>query len=130
MSTRFMTPDTRMLFYNKVWEIVRKIPAGKVATYGQIASLVEMSEKIDQKTNTAFGARWVGGAMKSCPEDVPWQRVINAQGKISLKGKSGEEQKLRLQQEGVKFDSKDRIDMSIYKWRTAQDQNSQLELPL
>jgi methylated-DNA-protein-cysteine methyltransferase-like protein len=65
----------------------------------------------------AFGARWVGGAMASCPDDVPWQRVINSQGKISLrKGEGPSLQRGLLEQEGVRFDEHSRVDFSIYRW--------------
>ncbi|MDO9349360.1 MAG: MGMT family protein [Anaerolineales bacterium] len=68
-----------------VWDIVRQIPAGKVATYGQIAALIPPPGGMPLPDYLAFEARWVGGAMAACPPDVPWQRVINAQGKISLR---------------------------------------------
>jgi methylated-DNA-protein-cysteine methyltransferase-like protein len=64
----------------------------------------------------AFGARWVGGAMAACPEGVPWQRVINAQGKISLRGGSETRQRELLESEGVIFDSRDRVDLQRFGW--------------
>jgi methylated-DNA-protein-cysteine methyltransferase-like protein len=65
----------------------------------------------------AWGARWVGGAMAGCPADVPWQRVVNAQGKISLRpGGGGQEQRVLLEAEGVEFSSADRIDLKKYAW--------------
>jgi methylated-DNA-protein-cysteine methyltransferase-like protein len=65
----------------------------------------------------AWGARWVGGAMAACPDNVPWQRVVNAQGKISLrKGGGFLRQRELLEEEGVKFDQKDRIDLDRYGW--------------
>jgi methylated-DNA-protein-cysteine methyltransferase-like protein len=55
--------------------------------------------------------------MAACPADVPWQRVINAQGKVSLRQGGGEEgQRVLLEGEGVEFDDKDRVDLSIYIW--------------
>ncbi len=72
------------LAYNlAVWEIVKKIPPGKVTTYGRIAGLIPAPEDVGAEEYKAVGARWVGGAMAACPDEVPWQRVINAQGKIS-----------------------------------------------
>jgi methylated-DNA-protein-cysteine methyltransferase-like protein len=59
----------------------------------------------------------VGGAMAACPADVPWQRVINSQGKVSLrKGGGGEEQRRLLEAEGVLFDEKERVDLSEFAW--------------
>jgi methylated-DNA-protein-cysteine methyltransferase-like protein len=72
---------------------------------------------MDPKSYLAFGARWVGGAMASCPEDVPWQRVINSQGKVSLRpGGGGIQQRLLLEAEGVDFNDHDRVDLKIYAW--------------
>jgi len=127
---KFTSPGNRMLYYNRVWEIVRQIPPGKVATYGQIGMLVELPEGIDPGTYRAFAPRWVGGAMKSCPQDVPWQRVINAQGKISLTGEAGLEQRVLLESEGVKFDKTGRINLSVYQWKSDPDESAQLELPI
>jgi methylated-DNA-protein-cysteine methyltransferase-like protein len=65
----------------------------------------------------AWGARWVGGAMAACPADVPWQRVINAQGKISIrKGAGSLEQRALLEAEGVDFDERERVDLARYGW--------------
>jgi methylated-DNA-protein-cysteine methyltransferase-like protein len=67
------------------------------------------------KDYEAFGARWVGGAMANCPADVPWQRVINSQGKISSRP-GAEEQKQLLLSEGVDFDEKDKVNFDLYGW--------------
>ena len=64
----------------------------------------------------AFGPRWVGGAMANCPDDVPWQRVINSQGKISQRP-GAQRQKERLLEEGVVFNEKGCIDLKKYGWR-------------
>ena len=67
----------------------------------------------------AWGARWVGGAMAACPEDVPWQRVINSQGKISLRSGEGyQRQRQLLEDEGVTFDERERVDLKTYGWLT------------
>ena len=59
----------------------------------------------------------VGGAMATCPEDVPWQRVINSQGKVSLrKGDGWENQRFLLEAEGVIFDDRERVDLSVFSW--------------
>lgn len=118
MSPGFNSPPNPNTFNIDVWEIVRLIPRGKVATYGQIARLVGPPLGVDPKSYLAFGARWVGGAMAACPMDVPWQRVINAQGKISLRERSGSEtQRQLLEAEGVEFDSRERIDLKRFGWQ-------------
>lgn len=117
MPTGFTSPPDPAAFKESVWEIARQIPPGKVSTYGQIAAMLPPPETMTLKDYQAFGARWVGGAMASCPSDVPWQRVINAQGKISLrKGKGYEVQRDLLEGEGVEFDERQRVDFSRFGW--------------
>jgi methylated-DNA-protein-cysteine methyltransferase-like protein len=114
---RFTSPPDPLQFKQAVWELVRQIPTGQVATYGQIASLIPAPTGMDPKDYLAFGARWVGGAMAACPADVPWQRVINSQGKISLPPGAGfEHQKTLLDQEGIQFDERGRIDLARFRW--------------
>jgi methylated-DNA-protein-cysteine methyltransferase-like protein len=97
--------------YDRIYALVRLIPPGKVTTYGRIAELVG-----------GCTARMVGYAMaalksRSMPE-VPWQRVINAQGKISIHGDGfgNAMQRVLLEQEGIVFDENDRVDFSIFGW--------------
>ncbi len=92
----------------RIFAVVRQIPAGKVASYGQIARIV----------GQAVGARQVGYALASLRSgsDVPWQRVINAQGRISLPGVGGAIQKQLLLDEGIRFDQDDRVDFECYGW--------------
>ena len=117
MTPSFSSPPNPALFKAQVWSIVKQIPAGKVATYGQIAGLIPVPPAMTPKDYMAFAPRWVGGAMAACPEDVPWQRVINAKGEISLRpGGGGDRQKELLEQEGITFDEKDRIDLKLYRW--------------
>jgi methylated-DNA-protein-cysteine methyltransferase-like protein len=114
---RYVSPPKREEFNRRVWELVRQIPAGKVSTYGQIASLLPPPPGMDPKSYLAFGARWVGGAMAACPQDVPWQRVINSQGKVSLRpGGGGSQQRELLEAEGVVFNERDRVDLKIFAW--------------
>lgn len=117
MPAGFTSPPDPQTFRLQVWEVVKKIPFGKVATYGQIASMVPLPAGLSPDDYRVFGARWVGGAMAACPADVPWYRVINAQGKISLKTDSGQvEQRALLEEEGVVFDSRQRVDFKIFGW--------------
>ena len=99
-------------FYQKVYLMVLKIPSGKVATYGQIAELI----------NNYGRARQVGWALRrlKLPSDVPWHRVINTKGEISMSlSRNGTDwiQKKLLINEGIKFNSKMQIDMKKYLWK-------------
>ncbi|HQN04827.1 MAG TPA: MGMT family protein [Anaerolineaceae bacterium] len=95
--------------YQRIYAIVRQIPAGKVATYGQIAKIVG-----------GCTPRMVGYAMSATPtgSDIPWQRVINAQGKVSPHGDGfgTEMQRALLMEEGIAFDSQERVDFDRFGW--------------
>lgn len=119
----------KLAFYNAVWDIVRQIPPGKVATYGQIAAYISPPEGMEMKTYRSFSPRWVGGAMAACPSDVPWQRIINSQGKISVRGESAIKQRQLLEQEGIEFSERGSIDLKRYQWHGNESGNLQLELP-
>ena len=111
----FSSPPNQGAFYEQVWSLVRLIPRGKVATYGQIARMIPPPNGVEIEAYAAFAPRWVGGAMANCPDDVPWQRVINSQGKISVRA-GAERQRRMLEEEGVAFDEKDRIDLKKFGW--------------
>ena len=99
-------------FYQKVYSTVSKIPYGKVATYGQIADLIY-----------AYGtARQVGWALRrlKLPSNIPWHRVINSKGLITMSvSRNGTDwmQRKLLEKEGIKFNSKMKIDIKKYLWR-------------
>ena len=112
----FTSPPDPKMFQSLVWEIARQVPPGLVTTYGQIAFMIPPPGTLTPKDYAAFGARWVGGAMASCPPDVPWQRVINAQGKISPRPGADLQRQL-LQQEGIIFDERGKIDFDVYGWQ-------------
>jgi methylated-DNA-protein-cysteine methyltransferase-like protein len=105
----------RDAFFATVWKIARMIPPGKVFSYGQIAKLIPTPEGVPESDYSTYRARWVGQAMNACPGDVPWQRVINAQGKISYRGGSDRQRSL-LEAEGVIFDARDRVDFKQFGW--------------
>jgi methylated-DNA-protein-cysteine methyltransferase-like protein len=115
MAENYTSPPNRMIFNEQVWQLVRQIPAGKVASYGQIAFMIAAPDGMDPKSYHAFGARWVGGAMAACPAGVPWQRVVNAQGMISQRQGAHVQREL-LEAEGVEFDERGRIDLKRYGW--------------
>ena len=113
----FSSPPDPKAYREKVWEIARQIPIGKVSTYGQIASMIPAPEGINLHSYESLAPRWVGGAMAGCPDDVPWQRVINSQGKISLRpGTGGNVQHELLEAEGIEFTEKEKIDWKGYRW--------------
>ncbi|HSJ54475.1 MAG TPA: MGMT family protein [Anaerolineae bacterium] len=97
-------------FFEQVYRVVRRIPPGQVATYGQIARIL----------GAPRAARTVGWALHDVPEgsDVPWQRVVNARGAISLerRGMGGAIQRALLEEEGVRFDLEGHIDLAVYGW--------------
>jgi len=62
--------------------------------------------------------------MAACPDDVPWQRVINSQGKISPRPGGAEKQRQLLEQEGVEFDAKDRVDLKKYGWNGLDEEDN------
>lgn len=118
---KYLSPVEKQLFNARVWDIVRRIPQGRVTTYGHIARLIQPLPGMNPRDYLAWSPRWVGGAMASCPDDVPWQRVINSQGKISLrKGYDASEQRQLLEDEGVHFDDRERIDLRIYGWEDSE----------
>ena len=98
--------------YNQIYDIVREIPPGRVATYGQIADLAGIPGQ----------PRRIGYALSALPPDsnVPWHRVINAKGEISLRTAGGHEslQKKLLKQEGIRFDRNGRVSLDLFRWRT------------
>lgn len=109
-------PDKKE-FFERIWQIVRRIPSGKVATYGQLADLVAAQGWPVSPAYHAWGSRWVGQAMANCPEDVPWQRVVNARGEISERpGGSHRLQRALLEEEGIVFDDRGRLDLQRYRW--------------
>jgi methylated-DNA-protein-cysteine methyltransferase-like protein len=91
-----------------VWRLVRRIPAGRVATYGQIAALAGRPR----------AARAVGRAMRQCPADVPWHRVVNARGAISPRAPESAmlTQRLRLEAEGVRL-ARGRVRLGRHRWQ-------------
>jgi methylated-DNA-protein-cysteine methyltransferase-like protein len=100
--------------YDRIYAVVRRIPEGRVATYGQVASLAGLPGR----------ARQVGYAMYALPRGtrVPWQRVINAQGRVSLRRSPGAEltQRALLEREGVRFGPGGRIALERFGWRASR----------
>jgi methylated-DNA-protein-cysteine methyltransferase-like protein len=123
----FTSPPDPIIFNHQVWDIVRQIPPGRVASYGQIARMIPAPEGVDEKAYRAFGPRWVGAAMAKCPEDVPWQRVINSKGEISPRP-GAEHQRQLLEEEGIVFNEQARIDLKIFGWHSSAREPDQPHL--
>jgi methylated-DNA-protein-cysteine methyltransferase related protein len=113
---RSLSLPQRDEYFTRVWRVVKTIPPGQVVSYGQVAGWLKPPMDIAEDEYKSFGAMWVGQALKSCPEGVPWQRVLNSQGKISLPGASGARQRKLLEAEGVEFDAKDRVSLREFGW--------------
>lgn len=101
-----------MTSYEKIYAVVRKIPRGRVTTYGAVARLAGLPRQ----------ARLVGYALHAVPSGtaLPWHRVINAQGRLSLERSStgaGMTQLIRLQREGVIADASGRISLRKFGWK-------------
>jgi methylated-DNA-protein-cysteine methyltransferase-like protein len=112
----FTSPPDAVIFNNQVWEIVRRVPPGRVISYGEIARLIPVPDGLEPRSYQVFGPRWVGSAMAKCPDDVPWQRVVNAKGEISLRP-GAEHQRRLLEDEGIVFNSRGRIDLKTFGWQ-------------
>lgn len=107
-------------FQERVLEIVRAIPRGKVLTYGQVALLA----------GAPRGARQVGRILYARGRSVPWQRVINRYGGLSTyKVGSGAEQRALLEKEGVIFKQDGTVDLNRHQWRPGMHTVEKLHLP-
>lgn len=104
-------------FFDRVYAVVRMIPRGQVASYGQIAALLGHPR----------AARTVGWALNALRDndihDVPWQRVINSQGRISISRADlgAELQRALLEEEGVEFDYRGHVDLGRFGWEGMDD---------
>lgn len=97
--------------HQRIYDAVRRIPSGRVASYSQVAATAGLPGH----------ARLVGYALHNLPDDsdVPWHRVVNAQGGISLDREygAGALQRSLLEAEGVNFDARDKIDLAAFGWK-------------
>lgn len=96
--------------YLRIYGVVRRIPRGRVATYGQVAALAGLPGH----------ARQVGYALHALSPGsrLPWHRVINAKGEVSRRRRPGDElsQRLLLEREGVRFDARGRVALTRIRW--------------
>ncbi|MEM9555082.1 MAG: MGMT family protein [Acidobacteriota bacterium] len=102
--------------YERFWSVVRRVPEGRVVTYGQVAAMAGLPGR----------ARQVGYALSALPDehDVPWQRVINARGEVSPRSEPGYDglQRAILEDEGVEFDAHGRVDLDRFRWHDDDDE--------
>jgi methylated-DNA-protein-cysteine methyltransferase-like protein len=109
--TRATSPRTS---YQRIYELVRRIPRGRVATYGGVSAAAGLPR----------APRVAGYALHALPEGspIPWHRVVGAGGRLSLARLSPDgatTQRLRLEREGVRFDGRGRVDLDRHEWRGA-----------
>ncbi|HYL05829.1 MAG TPA: MGMT family protein [Thermoanaerobaculia bacterium] len=106
-----MRPKPGADSYQRIYAVVRRIPHGRVATYGQVAALAGLAGR----------ARQVGYALHALPEGspLPWHRVINARGEVSPRAEPGYEgfQRFLLEEEDVDFDLAGRVDLDRFGWQ-------------
>jgi methylated-DNA-protein-cysteine methyltransferase-like protein len=100
---------TRPASHARILAVVRRIPKGRVATYGQVAALAGFARQ----------PRLAGYALRHADDSVPWQRVVNARGEISPRARSDSVrlQRVLLEAEGVRFDRQGRIRLERYQWK-------------
>lgn len=104
--------DSSIGFYERVYSVTRKIPPGRITSYGRIAAIL----------GSPRAARAVGYALNALKKEslssVPWQRVINSKGKISFKGDTGRAllQRQLLESEGILFRADGSVDMKKFGW--------------
>ena len=98
-------------FHERVYAIVRQVPTGKVASYGDIATRLG-------SPRVARHVGWALAALTDDNEDVPWHRIINSRGRISFKGQTVRAvlQRTLLESEGIRFSETGTIDMKMFRW--------------
>jgi methylated-DNA-protein-cysteine methyltransferase-like protein len=104
---RVSKPRPASPVFGKVHELVKAIPRGRVATYGQLSGLIR----------GRLSAVGVGWALRNCGDAIPWHRVVNASGGLSTKGDAADLQRDLLEAEGLRFGSHGTIDLARYQWK-------------
>jgi methylated-DNA-protein-cysteine methyltransferase-like protein len=94
--------------FERVWKIVRKVPRGRVVTYGMVSQMID-------KRLTPVGVGW---AIRAASEELPWHRVVNSSGGISTDKEHPGLQRAMLEAEGVKFKPDGTIDLAKYAWQS------------
>ena len=104
----------KQAYFELVWNFVRQVPSGYVVTYGQIAQSLPAPPALALDEEAVSVSRLVGSAMAACTADVPWHRVINAQGKVSHRANTDKQIQL-LEAEGLSF-AQGRIDLKAVSY--------------
>ena len=123
----YPTLNDPLPYYHTVWDIVRQVPRGTVTTFGQIASMIPPIPNVDEKDYQKLAPRWVGDAMNAVSrvdeKTVPWHRVINSKGGISLPEDSisAALQRARLREEGL-LGERELVDLNKYGWHGPSDE--------
>lgn len=110
------------LFKTRVIEVIKNIPYGRVMSYGQVALIV----------GTPRAARQVGGILNSSEESLPWWRVVNKIGEITIKGAKSANKELQrklLRAEGIEVDEDFILEIEHYRYHPSESQLKHLELP-
>jgi methylated-DNA-protein-cysteine methyltransferase related protein len=121
LPTGTLKKDDKLKYRERVYEIVRRIPRGRVMTYGQIAELL----------GEGYTPRTVGFAMHDSDDATPWHRVVNAQGACST-GRivlPHDKQQRLLETEGVRFDKTGRCDLKTFLWISDEQATPNSESP-
>lgn len=111
-----MADETRITFNDLVYDIVAVIPKGRVISYGQIARML----------GNPRAARAVGWALSNCPDELPWQRVVKADGTIA-DGGFGELRRAMLIEEDIPFLLDGRVDMEACEWNGEEPDQSNFD---
>jgi methylated-DNA-protein-cysteine methyltransferase-like protein len=96
-------------FFLQIYQMVARVPPGRVVTYGDLARML----------GRPSAAQAVGWAMRHCPDGLPWHRLVNGQGGLSVTATYPDGklmQRALLEEEGVVFDSRGRVDLERYAW--------------
>ena len=112
----FVLSPAKQAYFEQVWAFVRKVPYGKVVTYGQVAKALLELKELALEEEAVSASQLVGNAMAGCPEDVPWHRVINSQGKVSTRS-DADRQQLLLEAEGLRF-YQGRLSLDECQWHS------------
>ena len=133
-----VTPPNPTEFNPVVWTIVQQVPYGVVSTYGQIASIIPTPDGIDDADFKRLGPKWVGDALnaisypdmdgKPVQPGIPWWRIINSKGGISMPrgSNAAQEQRTRLAAEEVTFDARGLVNLDQFGWEGPPDAFLQL----
>lgn len=114
-------PGNREEFDQLVYALVRRIPPGKVMTYGDVAAWIPCPRSLDPAAYRRIRARWVGYALSRCTEDLPWHRIVNAAGRPSPRRSGSHRPQIALlKQEDTPLKGQDRVALSVARWEPTE----------